>query len=102
MQDGEQQETAGNSRSKAISLQSQLEQEKEQHLTDISRTTQTHANLLSDATESIKRLQVLPLAPHLAPFRYMQLPFPTSPLMLAMLFHRATMDCEWQAAAYDV
>lgn len=55
-------ETAGNGRSQAFSLQRQLEAEKEQRLLDISRTTQTHATLLSDATESIKRLEVQALA----------------------------------------
>ena len=51
-------ETAGSGRSQAFSLQRQLEAEKEQRLIDISRTTQTHASLLSDATASIKRLEV--------------------------------------------
>ena len=49
---------AGLWRSAASALQSKLDQEEAQHAADISRTTQTHAGLLVEANDRIKRLEV--------------------------------------------
>ena len=54
----EHEETAGSGRSQAFALQRKLEAEKAQRVIDISRTTQTHANLLADANDRINRLEV--------------------------------------------
>ncbi len=42
-------------------LQRKLDAEKAQRIADISRTTHTHANLLADANQRIKQLEVGPL-----------------------------------------
>lgn len=54
----EHEETAGTGRSQALALQRKLDQEKTQRMADISRTTQTHASLLVEANDRIKRLEV--------------------------------------------
>lgn len=54
----EQKETASTGRNQTLALQRKLEQEKSQGMADISRTTQTHASLIVEANDRIKRLEV--------------------------------------------